>query len=119
MNTIPLIELNNQIKIPQFSLGVYQITDNKECKKVCLQAIQLGFRHFDIAQIYGNEKAVGSAIKKSKILREEFFITTKLWISELTKGKALNQVDEMLKRLNTNYIDLLLIHWPKNDYISL
>ena len=115
---VPQIRLYNNRQIPQFGLGVYQITDNNECEKVCLEAIKLGYRHIDTAQIYGNEKAVGSAIKKSKIPREEFFITTKIWIIDFSKGKALKQVDEMLKRLDTNYIDLLLLHWPKNDYIS-
>ena len=115
---VPQIKLYNNIQIPQFGLGVYQITDNNECEKVCLEAIKLGYRHIDTAQIYGNEKAVGSAIKKSKIPREEFFITTKIWITDFSQGKALKQVDEMLKRLDTNYIDLLLLHWPKNDYIS-
>ena len=115
---VPQIKLYNNRQIPQFGLGVYQITDNNECEKVCLEAIKLGYRHIDTAQIYGNEKAVGSAIKKSKIPREEFFITTKIWITDFSKGKALKQVDEMLKRLDTNYIDLLLLHWPKNDYIS-
>jgi len=117
-NLVPQIELNNSRKIPQFGLGVYQITDNQECEKVCLEAIKLGYRHIDTAQIYGNERAVGSAIKKSKIPREEFFITTKIWITDFSQGKALYQVDEMLKRLNTDYIDLLLLHWPKGDYIS-
>ena len=115
---VPQIKLYNNRQIPQFGLGVYQITDNNECEKVCLEAIKLGYRHIDTAQIYGNEKAVGSAIKKSKIPREEFFITTKIWITDFSQGKALKQVDEMLKRLDTNYIDLLLLHWPKNDYIS-
>ena len=117
-NIVPQIKLYNNRKIPQFGLGVYQITDNSECEKVCLNAIKLGYRHIDTAQIYGNERAVGSAIKKSKIPREEFFITTKIWITDFSQGKALKQVDEMLKRLDTNYIDLLLLHWPKNDYIS-
>ena len=117
-NSVPQIKLSNGETIPQFGLGVYQIP-NSECEEVCLKAIKLGYRHIDTAQIYGNEKAVGSAIKKSKdIPREDFYITTKIWINDFEKGKALKQIDEMLKRLNTKYIDLLLLHWPKNDYIS-
>ena len=116
---IPKIALNNGKTIPQFGLGVYQISNNKECEENCIKAIKLGYRHIDTAQIYGNEKGVGAAIKSFKdIPREDFFITTKIWISDFDKGKAKKQVDEMLKRLNTDYIDLLLLHWPKGDYIS-
>jgi len=117
---IPQIKLQNGEIIPQFGLGVYQIPE-RECEEVCLKAIKLGYRHIDTAQIYGNERAVGAAIKKSKSLgleRKDFFITTKIWITDFEKGKAKRQVDEMLKRLDTNYIDLLLLHWPKNNYIA-
>ena len=116
---IPQIKLNNGQTIPQFGLGVYQISNNKECEENCIKAIKLGYRHIDTAQIYGNEKGVGAAINSFKdIPREDFFITTKIWISDFDKGKAKKQVDEMLKRLNTDYIDLLLLHWPKGDYVS-
>ena len=117
---IPQIKLHNGEIIPQFGLGVYQISD-KDCEGVCLKAIKLGYRHIDTAQIYGNERAVGSAIKKSEKLdlrRKDFFITTKIWISDFEKGKAKNQIDQMLKKLNTDYIDLLLLHWPKNNYLA-
>jgi len=115
---IPIITLYNNHTIPQFGIGVYQITNNDECEKVCLEAFKQGYRHIDTAHIYGNEKGVGAAIKKSGIPREEFYVTTKLWINDFGEGKSLKEVDNMLKRLGTNYIDLLLLHWPKNDYIG-
>jgi len=118
MKNIPKIKLYNNQIIPQFGIGVYQISNNDECEKVCLEAFKQGYRHIDTAHIYGNEKGVGSAIKKSGIPREEFYITTKLWINDFGEGKSLKEVDEMLKRLQTNYIDLLLLHWPKGDYIG-
>jgi diketogulonate reductase-like aldo/keto reductase len=115
---IPQIKLYNGHTIPQFGLGVYLIKDNKECEKACLEAFKHGYRHIDTAHIYGNEKGVGETIKKSGIPREEFYITTKLWIGDFGEGKSLREVDQMLKRLDTNYIDLLLLHWPKGDYIG-
>ena len=115
-NSVPQIKLSNGETIPQFGLGVYQIP-NSECEEVCLKAIKLGYRHIDTAQIYGNEKAVGSAIKKNNnIPREDFYITTKIWINDFEKGKALKQVDEMLKRLNTKYIDLLLYSYGRSFF---
>ena len=115
---IPQIKLYNGHTIPQFGIGVFQIKDNKECEQVCLEAFKRGYRHIDTAHIYGNEKGVGAAVKKSGIPREEFYITTKLWIGDFGEGKSLKEVDEMLKRLDTDYIDLLLLHWPKGDYIG-
>jgi len=115
---IPQIKLETGYTIPQFGLGVYQIPSNEECEKICLKAFKLGYRHIDTAHIYGNEKGVGAAIKKSGIPRNNFFITTKLWINDFGKGKSLKEIDEMLKRLDTDYIDLLLLHWPKGKYIE-
>ena len=115
---IPKIKLYNGESIPQFGLGVYQIPDNNECEKVCLEAFKLGYRHIDTAHIYKNEKGVGAALKKSGIPREDFYITTKLWIDDFGEGKSLKEVDAMLERLGTDYIDLLLVHWPKKDYIG-
>ena len=115
---IPKIILYNGQTIPQFGMGVFEIRSNDECEKVLLEAFKHGYRHIDTAHIYGNEKGVGSAIKKSGIPREEFYVTTKLWINDFGEGKSIKEVDEMLKRLQTNYIDLLLLHWPKRDYIG-
>ena len=115
---IPSIELNNGQKIPQLGYGVYLIPNNGETEKCVLEALKIGYRHIDTAHIYENEKEVGLAIKKSGIPREEIFITSKLWISEYGPGKTLTAIDKMLKRLDLEYIDLILLHFPFNDYIG-
>ena len=97
--------------------GVYLIRP-KETEKYVLEAIKIGYRHFDTAHMYGNEKEVGAAIKKSGIARNELFITSKLWITEYGEGITLKAIDKMLKRLDLDYIDLILLHFPYNDYIG-
>lgn len=114
---VPSIELNNGKKIPQLGYGVYMIP-NEETEKCVLEALKIGYRHIDTAHMYGNEKEVGSAIKKSGIPREEIFVTSKLWITEYGEGRTLSQIDKMLKRLDLEYVDLLLLHFPFNDYIG-
>lgn len=114
---VPMIELNNGKKIPQLGYGVYEIP-NEKTEKCVLEALKIGYRHIDTAHMYGNEKEVGSAIKKSGIPREEIFITSKLWITEYGEGKTLAQIDKMLKRFDLEYIDLLLLHFAFNDYIG-
>ena len=115
--TVPLIPLNNSQKIPQIGFGVYLIPP-EETEKCVLEAIKIGYRHFDTAHMYGNEKEVGAAIKKSGIARNELFITSKLWITEYGEGITLKAIDKMLKRLDLDYIDLILLHFPYNDYIG-
>ncbi|MFL0268773.1 aldo/keto reductase [Candidatus Clostridium radicumherbarum] len=110
------VKLNNGVTMPILGFGVYQIQDQEECEKCVLDAISVGYRSIDTAQAYGNEEAVGSAIKKSGIPREEFFITTKVWISNAGYEKAKKSIEESLKKLQLNYLDLLLIHQPFNDY---
>ena len=117
LHAVPLITLNNGQKIPQLGFGVYLIPP-EETEKCVLEAIKIGYRHFDTAHMYGNEKAVGAAIKKSGIARNELFITSKLWITEYGEGVTLPAIDKMLKRLNLDYIDLILLHFPYNDYIG-
>jgi diketogulonate reductase-like aldo/keto reductase len=114
---VPMIELNNGKKIPQVGFGVYCIS-NEATEKCVLEALKIGYRHIDTAHMYGNEKEVGSDIKKSGIPREEIFVTSKLWITEFGQGKTLAQIDKMLKRLDLEYIDLLLLHFPYRDYIG-
>ena len=114
---VPMIELNNGKKIPQLGYGVYLIP-NDVTEKCVLEALKVGYRHIDTAHMYGNEKEVGSAIKKSGIPREEIFVTSKLWITEFGQGKTLAQIDKMLKRLDLEYIDLLLLHFPFRDYMG-
>ncbi|WP_026882979.1 aldo/keto reductase [Clostridium akagii] len=108
--------LNNGVKMPILGYGVYQIADQKECEKCVLDAISVGYRLIDTAQAYGNEEAVGKAIKKSNVPREDLFITTKVWISNAGYENAKKSIEESLKKLQLDYLDLLLIHQPFNDY---
>jgi diketogulonate reductase-like aldo/keto reductase len=110
------VTLNNGVEMPILGYGVYQIPDMEECERCVLDAIDVGYRLIDTAQSYGNERAVGNAIKKSSVSREELFITTKLWISELGYEKTKKSIEGSLERLQLEYIDLLLIHQPFNDY---
>ena len=110
------VKLLNGVEMPILGFGVYQIPDLEECERVVLEAIEVGYRSIDTAQVYGNEEAVGNAIKKSGVDRKEFFITTKVWISNSGYEKAKASIEESLKKLQTDYIDLLLIHQPFGDY---
>ena len=110
------VKLSNGVEMPILGFGVFQINDLKECERVISEAIEVGYRSIDTAQVYGNEEAVGNAIKKSGIDRKEFFITTKVWISNSGYEKAKASIEESLKKLQTDYIDLLLIHQPFGDY---
>ena len=113
---IPMLEMNNKLKIPQLGFGVFLIKDNDEAEKCCLEAFKLGYRHIDTAHLYGNEKGVGEAIRKSGIPRDQIFLTSKIWQNECGEGVTEKAIDRMLKRFKLDYIDLLLIHWPVGDY---
>lgn len=110
------VKLNNGVKMPILGYGVYQIADQEECERCVLDAIQTGYRLIDTAQAYGNEEAVGKAIQKCGIPREALFITTKVWISNAGYEKAKQSIEESLKKLQLDYLDLVLIHQPFNDY---
>jgi Aldo/keto reductases, related to diketogulonate reductase len=110
------VELNNGIKMPILGYGVFQIADQEECERCVLDAIDVGYRLIDTAQAYGNEEAVGKAVKKCGVPREELFITTKVWISNAGYEKAKKSIEESLEKLQLNYLDLLLIHQPFGDY---
>lgn len=110
------VKLSNGIEMPILGFGVYQVNDLKECERVVSEAIEVEYRSIDTAQAYGNEEAVGNAIRKSGIDRKEFFITTKVWISNAGYEKAKASIDESLRKLQTDYIDLLLIHQLFGDY---
>lgn len=109
------VVLNNGVKIPILGYGVYQV-DPFECERCVLDAISVGYRSIDTAQAYHNEECVGNAIKKCGVPRSELFITTKVWISNAGYEKAKVSISESLQKLKTDYIDLLLIHQPFNDY---
>ena len=109
------VKLNNGVKMPILGYGVYQ-TPPEETERCVLDAIRIGYRSIDTAQAYGNEEGVGNAITKCGLPREEFFITTKVWISNAGYEKAKASIEESLKKLQVSYIDLLLIHQPFGDY---
>ena len=107
--------LNNGVKMPVLGYGVYQV-DPAEAERCVLDAISVGYRSIDTAQAYANEEGVGNAIVKCGVPREELFITTKVWISNAGYEKAKASIEESLRKLQTDYIDLLLIHQPFGDY---
>lgn len=109
------VKLNNGIEMPILGYGVYQVTP-EECERCVSDAISVGYRSIDTAQAYHNEEGVGSAVSKCGIPRDQLFITTKVWISNAGYEKAKASIDESLRKLQTDYIDLLLIHQPFNDY---
>lgn len=110
------VKLNNGIEMPILGFGVYQIEDQVLCEQCVYDAIEAGYRSIDTAAAYGNEEAVGRAIKRSGIPREDLFITTKLWISDAGYDKAKKAFEASMKRLQLDYLDLYLIHQPFNDY---
>lgn len=107
--------LNNGIKMPMVGFGVFQIHDAKTTQTVVEEAIKTGYRLIDTAQVYGNEEAVGKAIKASGVPREELFITTKLWISDFSYEAAKDAFNESLRKLDLDYVDLYLLHQPFGD----
>ncbi|MDO4355081.1 MAG: aldo/keto reductase [Clostridia bacterium] len=112
------IRLNNGSLIPQVGLGVFQIPDDEDAKRACLQAFEVGYRHIDTAHHYYNERGVGQAVKESGIPREELWITSKLWPDEYGEAITGKAIDEMLARLDMDYLDLLLLHQQVGDYIG-
>lgn len=109
------IQLNNGVEMPILGYGVYQVTP-QECERCVLDAIGVGYRSIDTAQAYYNEEGVGRAVAKCGIPRSELFITTKIWITNAGYEKAKASIGESLRKLQTDYVDLLLIHQPFNDY---
>lgn len=108
--------LNNGVRMPMQGFGVFQVPDADICEQAVADALSVGYRLIDTASVYGNEQAVGTAISKSGIAREEMFITTKAWISEMGYDNTLRAFDSSLLRLGLEYLDLYLIHMPFGDY---
>ncbi len=108
------ITLNNGVKMPQVGYGVYQVTP-EECEQCVSDALSVGYRMIDTAQAYANKEGVGNAVKKSGIARDEVFIVSKIWISNYGYEKAKASIDESLRKLQTEYIDLMLLHQPFCD----
>lgn len=109
------ITLANGVKMPLLGYGVYQV-DPAECERCVTDAIAVGYRSIDTAQAYGNEQGVGDAWRKSGVSRDELFLTTKVWIANAGEEKAAASIDASLQALQTDYVDLLLIHQPFGDY---
>src|SRR5215204_6012600 len=107
--------LNNGVEMPLLGFGVYQIRDADECERSVADAIRTGYRLIDTAAAYGNEEAVGRAIARSGVPREELFVTTKLWISDAGEGPTRRAFERSLERLGLEYLDLYLIHQPFGD----
>ena len=108
------VTLANGVKMPILGYGVYQVT-KEECERCVLDALEAGYRHIDTAQAYFNEEEVGAAIEKSGVPREEIFLTTKVWLEHYGYEQAKASVMESLRKLKTDYIDLVLLHQPFSD----
>ena len=109
------IELNNGVKMPMEGFGVFQVTDAVQCEQAVLDAVQTGYRLIDTASSYQNEEAVGRALKKSGVAREELFITTKAYIHQMGYENTRAAFEESLKKLDLSYLDLSLVHMPFGD----
>lgn len=109
-------ELSNGVKMPLLGFGVFQIPDHSECERVLTEALGVGYRLVDTAQAYYNEEAVGKAIKNSGVPRDQIFLTSKVWISNAGDTKAAASIDASLQKLQTDYLDLMLIHQPFGDF---
>ncbi len=112
---VPIATLNNGVEMPMLGFGVFQIIDQAECENAVLEAIKAGYRLIDTAASYGNEEAVGRAIKNSGVPREELFITTKLWVQDAGYEKTKKAFEKSLQRMQLEYLDLYLIHQPYGD----
>ena len=112
------VTLRNGVKMPQEGFGVFQIRDLDECERVVTDAIDSGYRLIDTAESYGNESAVGKAIAKCGVPREELFISTKLWVTNTSYEGAKAAIDRSMKNLGVDYLDLHLIHQAMGDYVG-
>ncbi|MFY7813890.1 MAG: aldo/keto reductase [Chryseobacterium taeanense] len=114
----PVITLNNGVDIPALGFGVWQMEDLQECEDAVIKAIETGYRMIDTAAIYQNETAVGNAIKNCGVDRDELFITSKLWVQDISYEKAKGAFQRTLDRLQLDYLDMYLIHWPYAHFIG-
>ena len=112
------LTLNNGVKIPQFGLGAFLIDGDDNTEKAVIEALKIGFRHIDTAHAYFNERGVGRGIKKSGVPRKDIFVTSKLWPTEYGENLTYQAVLKMLKRLDLDYIDMVLLHHPMKDYVG-
>ena len=113
---VPLVKLNNGVEMPRFGIGTFLQPSDEVCEQSCLTALKTGYRHIDTAHAYQDEAGVGRAVKESGIPRSEIWITSKLWPTEYGEGKTLKAIDDMLARMQLDYIDLLYVHQPVGDF---
>lgn len=109
------ITLNSRYEMPLLGFGTYKLTDPKADEAAIVTAIRSGYRLLDTAQAYKNEEIVGNAVKYCGIAREDLFLTTKIWFTRFSNGNCRKSLEESLKKLSTDYLDLVLLHWPYND----
>jgi diketogulonate reductase-like aldo/keto reductase len=112
---IPNLKMNNGKKIPQVGFGLWQVKDEKECKGSVKDALAAGYTHFDTAQAYGNEQFLGEVLRENKTKRDEVFITTKIWNANQYWNDLIPSFEESLKKLQMDYVDLLLLHFPVTE----
>jgi diketogulonate reductase-like aldo/keto reductase len=115
---VPMVTLNNGVKMPQFGLGVYSLKEGDETYNSVLTALKIGYRHIDTAHAYQNERSVGRAIKDSGISRDSIWITSKLWPNEYGAAVTQDAIKKMCKRLGVDYIDMVYLHQPVGDFIG-
>lgn len=118
MTEVPMIKLNNAVEMPQLGFGVFQVPDLTQAEAAVTNALQAGYRLLDTATAYQNEEAVGRAVNKSGIKREDIFVTSKLWVSDFTYDRAKKGIDNSLSKLGLDYIDLYLLHQPYGDVMG-
>ena len=114
----PYLTLNNGVQMPQIGLGLYMIPEGDVAYKSVMTALESGYRHFDCAHAYQNERSLGRAIKDSGVERDSLWITSKLWPNEYGEGKTLKAIERMLGRLGLDYIDLVYFHQPMGDFVG-
>ncbi len=112
---MPHVKLHNGVEMPMLGFGVFQINDLVQCEQSVVDALEAGYRLIDTAASYRNEEAVGRAIKRSGVLREKLFVTTKVWVQDVTYEGTKKTFQISLDKLQLDYLDLYLIHQPYND----
>lgn len=108
--------LNNDVAMPWLGLGVFKMDNEGEVEQAIARALEVGYRHIDTAMIYKNEEGVGKAVRSAAVTREEIFVTTKCWNTDIREGKASEACEQSLARLGLDYVDLYLLHWAVEGY---
>lgn len=106
------VQLNNGVEMPWLGLGVFEISDDAEAERVVRRAIESGYRHIDTAALYGNERGVGAAVRTCGLERSEVFVTSKVWTTDMRSDRVEAAFEESLRKLDLDYVDLYLLHWP-------